>query len=78
MASTLASPAAHAFCGFFVSGADRKLYNDATFVVLARLGEQTTLSMQNSYQGPPEDFAMVVPVPVVLHSKKVIARHKAG
>lgn len=71
MASTLASPAAHAFCGFFVSGADRKLYNDATFVVLARLGEQTTLSMQNSYQGPPEDFAMVVPVPVVLQKDDV-------
>ncbi len=68
---SLIAPTAHAFCGFFVSGADRKLYNDATFVVLARFGEQTTLSMQNSYQGPPEDFAMVVPVPVVLQQGDV-------
>jgi len=29
------------------------------------------LSMQNNYQGPPENFAMVVPVPVVLHQENV-------
>ena len=29
------------------------------------------LSMQNNYKGPPEDFAMVVPVPVVLHEGDV-------
>lgn len=71
MATTAMSPAAGAFCGFFVSGADRTLYNDATFVVLARSDEQTVLSMQNSYQGPPEDFAMVIPVPVVLRQEDV-------
>ena len=27
--------------------------------------------MQNNYQGPPQDFAMVVPVPVVLHEGDV-------
>ena len=27
--------------------------------------------MQNNYQGPPEDFAMVVPVPVVLQKENV-------
>ena len=27
--------------------------------------------MQNNYQGPPQDFAMVVPVPVVLHQEDV-------
>ena len=27
--------------------------------------------MPNNYQGPPEDFAMVVPVPVVLHKEDV-------
>lgn len=73
MGATMAlfSSSAHAFCGFFVSGADRTLYNDASFVVLARNGEQTILSMQNSYRGPPEDFAMVVPVPVVLQQDDV-------
>ena len=60
------SIAAHAFCGFYVSGGDKKLFNDATQVVLMRDGTRTILSMQNDYRGPLEDFAMVVPVPVVL------------
>ncbi len=57
---------AHAFCGFYVSGSDKKMFNDATNVVLMREGTRTVLSMQNDYKGPLEDFAMVVPVPVVL------------
>src|SRR5450755_2066504 len=62
---------ARAFCGFYVSGADAKLTNDATQVVLMRDGTRTVLSMQNSYQGPPEDFALVIPVPVVLQKENV-------
>ena len=62
---------AHAFCGFYVSGADSSLYNDATMVVLMREGTRTVLSMQNNYQGPPEEFALVVPVPVVLQEDNV-------
>src|SRR5690349_23813325 len=68
----LASPrAARAFCGFYVSGADQSLFNNATLVVLMREGTRTVLSMQNNYQGPPENFAMVVPVPVVLQKENV-------
>src|SRR5262245_47294680 len=66
----LATPAA-AFCGFYVGGADGKLFNNATMVVLMREGTRTVLSMQNNYQGPPENFAMVVPVPVVLQKDNV-------
>ncbi len=62
---------ASAFCGFYVSGADAKLFNNATQVVLMREGTRTVLSMQNSYQGPPQNFAMVVPVPVVLQKENV-------
>ncbi len=62
---------ADAFCGFYVGGADTKLYNNATQVVLLRQGMRTVLSMQNNYQGPPEGFAMVVPVPVVLQKENV-------
>src|SRR5687767_2225454 len=62
---------AAAFCGFYVSGADAKLFNNATQVVLMREGTRTVLSMQNNYQGPPQDFAMVVPVPVVLQKENV-------
>lgn len=60
-----------AFCGFYVSGADARLSNNATQVVLMREGSRTVLSMQNGYQGPPQDFAMVVPVPVVLRKENV-------
>jgi len=67
LASVAAAPAdADAFCGFYVSGGDAELFNDATQVALMRSGEKTILSMQNNYQGPTKKFAMVVPVPVVL------------
>jgi hypothetical protein len=70
--AALAGPRdAGAFCGFYVSGADTKLLNDATQVVLMRDGTRTVLSMQNNYQGPPQDFAMVIPVPVVLQKENV-------
>jgi len=65
------SPAAQAFCGFYVAGGDQKMFNDATQVVLMRDGTRTVLSMQNNYKGPPENFAMVVPVPVVLQEADV-------
>ena len=70
-AALAGSSDARAFCGFYVSGADAKLTNDATQVVLMRDGQRTVLSMQNNYQGPPQDFAMVVPVPVVLQKENV-------
>lgn len=62
---------ADAFCGFYVGGGEAKLFNNATNVVLLRDGIRTVLSMQNNYQGPPENFAMVVPVPVVLQKENV-------
>jgi len=68
----LAPGTARAFCGFYVDGSGTKLFNHATQVVMMRDGTRTVLSMQNNYQGPPEAFAMVVPVPVVLHQKDVV------
>ncbi|HEU4410692.1 MAG TPA: DUF2330 domain-containing protein [Polyangiaceae bacterium] len=65
------APPADAFCGFYVSGADAELANHATSVVLMREGLRTVLSMENNYQGPPEEFALVVPVPVVLQKENV-------
>jgi hypothetical protein len=62
---------AAAFCGFFVSGADASLYNNASQVVLMRSGNHTAMTMSNNYRGPAEDFAMVVPVPVVLKKEQV-------
>ena len=69
--AVVAPTAAHAFCGFYVAGADTKLFNDATMVVMMRDKMKTILSMRNDYKGPPEDFAMVVPVPVVLQKENV-------
>jgi MYXO-CTERM domain-containing protein len=72
IALALVLPAtAHAFCGFYVAGADEPLVNEATMVVMMREGSRTVLSMQNHYEGPPENFAMVVPVPVVLQEDDV-------
>jgi len=72
LALAVATPrSAAAFCGFYVAGGDQKMFNDATQVVLMRMGTRTVLAMQNNYQGPPEAFAMVVPVPVVLHEADV-------
>ena len=65
-----ASPA-RAFCGFYVSSAGGNLFNDATMVTLMRDGTRTVLGMQNNYRGPPEDFALVIPVPVVLQKENV-------
>src|SRR5260370_36681150 len=62
---------AHAFCGFFVAGNDSKLTNDASQVALLRKGNRRVMTMANNYQGPPESFAMVVPVPVVLQKQDV-------
>ena len=65
------SPAVFAFCGFYVSQADAKLFNKASQVVIARDGKRTVLTMANDYQGDVKDFALVVPVPVLLKEKQV-------
>ena len=57
---------AEAFCGFYVGKADSSLFNEASAVIMARDGMRTTLTMQNDYRGEPTEFALVVPVPVVL------------
>jgi hypothetical protein len=71
VASSVLTSRAEAFCGFYVSGGGAKMFNDATQVVLMRDGTRTVLSMQNDYNGPVADFAMVVPVPVVLKEADV-------
>ena len=60
-----------AFCGFYVAGSNDQMFNDATQVVMMREGTRTVLAMQNDYKGPPQDFAMVIPVPTVLHEGDV-------
>jgi len=42
------APVADAFCGFYIGGADTKLYNNATQVVLLRKGMSTVLEMHKN------------------------------
>jgi hypothetical protein len=65
------APTAWGFCGFYVAKADTKLYNKASEVIIAREGDRTILTMANDYQGNVKDFAIVVPVPVVLQQEQV-------
>jgi hypothetical protein len=62
---------AMAFCGFYVGGADAKLFNKASQVVIARDGNRTILTMANDFQGDVKNFAMVVPVPVAIKKEQV-------
>lgn len=65
---------AHAGCGFYAAAAgpaESALINDADQVAIFRQGTRLALTMSTNYKGPAEDFAMVVPVPVVLAKEDV-------
>jgi hypothetical protein len=67
---TIASEA-WAFCGFYVGGADAKLFNEASQVIIAHKDNKTILTMANDFQGAVKDFALVVPVPVAIKREQV-------
>lgn len=62
---------AAAFCGFYVSKADGILKNKTSQVILVRDGNRNVITMYNDFKGNLKDFAMVVPVPVVLQKKDI-------
>ncbi|MBL7732044.1 MAG: DUF2330 domain-containing protein, partial [Chitinophagaceae bacterium] len=62
---------ASAFCGFYVSKADGTLKNKTSQVILVRDGNRNVITMYNDFKGNTKDFAMVVPVPVVLEKKDI-------
>lgn len=64
------------FCGFYVAKADATLYNNKSEVILVRDGQRTVITMSNDFKGDVQDFALVVPVPVVLqeHQIRVVDR----
>jgi hypothetical protein len=70
-------PAVLAFCGFYVAKADTKLFNKASQVVLVRQDDKTVLTMANDFKGDPKEFAVVVPVPVVLQKDQIHIGDKA-
>lgn len=62
---------AMAFCGFYVSKADGTLRNKTSQVIIVHDGDRNTITMFNDFKGDPKDFAMVVPVPVVLKQSDI-------
>jgi len=57
---------ASAFCGFHVAKADAKMFNRSSKVVITRNGKGTAISMASDYEGEPNEFALVVPVPTFI------------
>ena len=65
------SPMLVSFCGFYVSKADGTLKNKTSQVIMVRDGNKTVITMYNDFKGDTKDFAMVVPVPVVLRKDDI-------
>ena len=67
----LTSNIGYSFCGFYVAKADVKLFNKTSQVIIAKNGDKQTVTMSSDFEGEVKDFAMVVPVPVVLAEKDI-------
>jgi hypothetical protein len=69
----LLTGSALAFCGFYISSGDAKLFNQASQVIIARDSSTntTTITMVSDYQGNVSNFALVVPVPTILQKDQV-------
>ena len=65
------APMLFSFCGFYVSKADGTLKNKTSQVILVRDGNKSVITMYNDFKGDTKDFAMVVPVPVVLRKDDI-------
>ena len=71
MAMLIISTDVSAFCGFYVAKASTDLFNEKSEVILVRDGDHTVITMSNDFKGDVKDFAMVVPVPVVLREDQI-------
>jgi hypothetical protein len=74
---TASAAPALAFCGFYVSKADSKLFNKASQVVLVRDSDRTIVTMSSDFKGDPREFAMVVPVPTAIERGQINVGDKA-
>lgn len=75
--SLLRPEPAQAFCGFYVAKADTKLFNKASQVALVRDSDRTVMTMANDFRGDLKEFAIVIPVPVVLKRDQIAVTEKA-
>ena len=67
----LAAPVAFPFCGFYVAKAPAGLFNHKSEVILVRDGNHSVVTMSNDFKGEVKDFAIVIPVPVVLKKNQI-------
>src|SRR5207302_3028116 len=72
-----AATQAHAFCGFYVSKGDTKIFNRASQVVIVRDQDRTVMTMANDFQGSARDFAVVIPVPTTIERGQIHVADKA-
>lgn len=63
--------ASQAFCGFYVAQANAQLFNKSSQVIIVRDATRSVISMHSDFQGDVKEFAMVVPVPVVLKRNEI-------
>lgn len=63
LALVLVAGRALAFPGFFVGKSAAKRVNHETHVVIMHKGDRTVVSLALDYDGPLDDFAIVMPVP---------------
>ncbi|MCA6361977.1 MAG: DUF2330 domain-containing protein [Bacteroidetes bacterium] len=66
-----------AFCGFYVAKTDASLLNKASQVIVSRNGNNNVVTMSSDFQGDVKDFAMVVPVPVVLKRNQIRVKERS-
>lgn len=60
-----------AFCGFFVAKVDATMFNNRSEVAIAYQNNQATYNLAFDYKGDPQEFALVLPVPIVLKKQAV-------
>ncbi len=77
VALSWSAPRTEAFCGFYVAKADAQLFNRASQVVLVRHDDKTVITMANDYEGDPQEFAVVIPVPTFIERGQIHVTDKA-
>ncbi len=71
LAALTVTGGAIAFCGFYVAKADTSIFNKASKVAIVRDEDRTVITMANDFEGELKEFAIVVPVPVVLEEEQI-------
>ncbi len=62
-AAALVAPSAQAFPGFFVGKDDQARVSASTEIVIMHRDERTVVTVMTDYDGPSQEFALVMPLP---------------